>query len=259
MACQHCKNEKHPNVPDSGPCLKCGLMVCTNPSGRPDGYYHAEQCNCGCGNVVCLVDIRDHCQNYHNCDKVEECFPELSFLYGHESIVASSILLSEGNEVSPHNSFAKFVELINSLLQIKPGFKTLEVFTPNKYRNRYDQFSLFSLDFFTSTRIEKLRYLANHVATKAWEFLYPNFYDGTIHFWNNDRIPYRRDFENFPFDKKRLDEGKILNLGNIIGRGFHVMENLNYRGMGYPFYPGSSVVNLNDDIEVSSWLFKERL
>lgn len=88
MACILCKKEGHTDIHDSGSCVECDKLVCTNPSGRRDGHYHAEDCYCGCGEIVCIRHIKEHSEN-HNSD-IHKCFPELSALYSIKALDLTS-------------------------------------------------------------------------------------------------------------------------------------------------------------------------
>lgn len=77
--CHYCARlDALPNVPDHGICPVCHFAVCAHPSGRANGYFHAEQCSCGCRKLICEFDINEHAVKVHGQSGPEPCFPALT-------------------------------------------------------------------------------------------------------------------------------------------------------------------------------------
>lgn len=172
MACHYCKKEGHANVPDTGNCAECTKLVCTNPSGRGDNKYHAEECFCGCGKIVCVHEILKHSTGHKST--VQNCFPELSLLSGLDAAVASvNSLVSYFLE--PPTMEVVISRMNFFLFSISPGLESLrdaELFS--RYYSEED--NRMSLDFYGSpARRSKVYILSLDMLSKAWANLYHNF------------------------------------------------------------------------------------
>lgn len=74
MACFYCGKRKLTS-PDVGDCEEsCAKAVCIQTTSIRPQDYHADQCNCGCGKLVCIYEQSQHSRRTHNSN-VEDCFP----------------------------------------------------------------------------------------------------------------------------------------------------------------------------------------
>lgn len=63
MACFYC-SLAYVNAQECGTCCDCGKLVC-NQSTCPRPNYHADQCTCGCAEVVCIYHMDNHARTKH--------------------------------------------------------------------------------------------------------------------------------------------------------------------------------------------------
>src|SRR5262245_7284427 len=73
--CSFCVAEGITGSLSAGACGMCGREMCVYPSGRPDGIFHGEACECTCGSLICKEDFPRHSRGHGPGRAPSTCFP----------------------------------------------------------------------------------------------------------------------------------------------------------------------------------------
>ncbi|HWK89201.1 MAG TPA: hypothetical protein VNP72_04375, partial [Longimicrobium sp.] len=123
MGCYYCAQERI-ETDHRGTCSHCKVAVCTAPSSRFDGEFHAERCECGCGRLVCEKDILKHARECSGEDG-SQCFPALWIgisgggLHGGAAVRMDACASNDG----PWHQMTRFLNAV------RPGHEALRPLT----------------------------------------------------------------------------------------------------------------------------------
>ncbi|MGH7754172.1 MAG: hypothetical protein ACREN5_15310 [Gemmatimonadales bacterium] len=180
MACFYCKKQGFPNVPSIGPCTECKKEVCVDPPApeRPDGKFHASECRCRCGELVCEYHMQEHAAKEGGT--TAGCFPAMALATSSATLRVAATEMGEKRTTSglSPDSVAAFSQFLSF---VTPGIGPLgHAIEQSADRTLLKQVKLrkdpvgdapfldFDPEFWSEGAIERVAALASDTLWRAW-------------------------------------------------------------------------------------------